>query len=273
VANCALGWPIYSDNSVLYTPSYSGGNWLAALPLTNLKDRRVGLVARSTNALAASTQFDVDLGVARAVGLLAIVGHNLSPSATVRWIGGTSAGGTQVYDSTAEAVTYSGATAEDRVGLDFTIVKVPSSVQTARYWGLRISDTANADGYVEMGRVIIAGKFQPTVNLAPGAGMPFEDDTVRTVTDGSSAVYDAKPVRRVATFLLDHQTEAESFNSVYKMQYQLGKSGQVLFVFDTADTTYLHLRSFLGVMTELNGLQYPWADRRQATPFRIVEEL
>lgn len=273
MANCAFGFPIYSDDSVSYTPSYGSGSWEADLPLTNLKDRRLSLKARSTNDDAASTLFDVDLGVARSVGLIALAGHNISAGATWQITGGTSSGGNQVYDSGPLNMTFSAATAEDRVGIDFAAVHIPASAQSARYWRIAITDTSNADGYVEIGRCIIAGKVVPTVNMAPGAHMPLEDDTIRTITDGSSAVYDAKPVRRVATFMLDHQTESESFGSFWKMQRLLGRSGQVFFCFDTADTTYMHERSFLGVLAELNGLQYPWVDRRQATAFKVVEEL
>src|SRR5262245_42530055 len=82
--NCMIGWPIWSDVGPLGSPTLSGGSWLVALPLTNLQDRRLARVARSTNDDAASTQFDVDLTVARSIRVISLVNHNLSLAATVR---------------------------------------------------------------------------------------------------------------------------------------------------------------------------------------------
>lgn len=84
MANCVLGWPIYSDTGVLYTPALSGGSWSADLPLTNLKDRNLDTVARSSNALTASTQFSIDLGASRASRVLSLWKHNLSGTGMVR---------------------------------------------------------------------------------------------------------------------------------------------------------------------------------------------
>lgn len=273
MSNCAVGWPNYLDDTVLYTTSISGGSWEADLPLTNLKDRRVHKKARSTNDDAASTQFDVDLGVARSIGIIALVGHNISPGATWRITGGTSSGGSQVYDSGALNMTFSAEDAEDRDGIDFAAVHIPASAQSARYWRIAITDTSNTDGYVEIGRAVIAGKFQPTVNMLTGPRLGLETPTVRSETDGGGFVFDAKPVRRTMRFVLDHQTQAEALGTVWKMQRQLGTSGQLFWVYDSADTTYMHERAFLATMRELDGLLEPRVDTRYATAFELVEEI
>lgn len=273
MANMALCWPIYSDDSVSYTPAFSGGSWDATLTLANLKDRRLSLVARSSNALAASTLFNVDLGVVRSVGTVALVGHNLSVGATWRVKAGTTSGASDVYDSGALSLTFSAATAEDMVGINFPAVHIPASAQSARYWRIEITDTSNADGYVEIGRCLIGGKVSPTINMNLGVQLGLETPTVRTETDGSSFVFDAKPVRRTARFVLDHATAADGQGTQWKMQRLLGTSGQMLFVFDTADTAYMHERSFLCTMRQLNGLEFPYVDGRTRTAYELVEEL
>lgn len=73
-----IGYPLYGDNSVSHTPAYSGGAWDSDLPLSNLKDRRLARVARSTDTKLASTRLHLDLGVARSVGILAIPKHTMS---------------------------------------------------------------------------------------------------------------------------------------------------------------------------------------------------
>jgi hypothetical protein len=78
MARVLFGFPIWSDVSTLYTPTLSGGSWVAGLPLTNLQAREQALVARSSSAAVADTQFTVDMGTARAVRCLAMAGHNFS---------------------------------------------------------------------------------------------------------------------------------------------------------------------------------------------------
>jgi hypothetical protein len=273
VANLVLGYPFYSDVSVSYTPALSGGSWEADLPLTNLQDRRLHKVARSTNDDAASTQFNIDLGVARSVGLLALPKHNLSAGATVQWKGGTSAGDDDVYDSGALALTFSGVSAEDRDGINFAHVHIPATAQSARHWTCEIVDTSNADGYVELGRLVIAGAYTPTINMNVGAKLGLETDTERSVTDGGAAVFNAKPVRRNAMFVLDHLTTAEAMDSAWKLQRKAGTAEQVFFVFDKSDTTYMHERAFLGTLRELSALEYAYVDGRSAMGFAVVEEL
>lgn len=272
MANCAFGWPVYSDVGVTYTPVFSAGSWLAALPIANVQDRRPSKVARSTNALAASSTFRVDLGVARPVGILALVGTNLSAAATVQWKGGTSAGASDVYNPGALAVSFSAVSAEDRDGIDFPVVLVPAAAQTARHWECVITDTANTDGYIDIGRVIVAGKYQPTMNWSVGANLGLEDDTERVVTEGGAALYTEKSVRRVKRMVIENLAEAEAFANLWKMQRIAGVKRQVFFITDTADTTLMHERSFLAVMRQLNGLEYPYP-LRNAVALELVEEL
>ncbi len=441
MANVLFGWPIYSDTSPLYTPSLSGGSWLAGLPLTNLKDRRVHRVARSSSDAVADTVFTVDLGVARSVRALALVGHNISSAGKVRvrgfsavpaleltaigtgafatgWtdvgtptrvadavtssdgvtldtLGDDAAGAAEgkqrnvaftgnavktiafrvkkdtstasivflrddtavadrlrveitwsgtvpvlafttgslisstligdgvyrivvatasvtaantnvigffpaynaassvaltgtthfgdvfawdaatdslVYDSGRVDALPSGTDAESRDGWVPTWAKVPSAAQTARYWRVNIDDTTNADTYVEIGRLIIAGGYQPTYNMSVGARLGLETSTVRTETDGGAAIYQTRPRRRHATMLLEGIAEAESFGAPFTMQQVAGTSGQLFFVFDPEDTTLLWRRSFLAVLRELSPIEYTHPTFN-AQPFAVVEEL
>lgn len=90
MSNLLIGFPIYSDAGTLYTPTFSGGSWNSSLPLTNLQDRRLAKVARSTDATVASTLFEIDLKAARRIGCIALPKHTLSQAATVRFRGASS---------------------------------------------------------------------------------------------------------------------------------------------------------------------------------------
>jgi hypothetical protein len=78
MANAGFLWPLYEMAGVTYTPAFSGGDWEATLPLTNLADRRLAKVARSSDTELASTRLHLDLGVARSIGGIAIPKHTLS---------------------------------------------------------------------------------------------------------------------------------------------------------------------------------------------------
>lgn len=79
MANLTLSWSNRTDAATL-----AGGSWVATLPLANLKNRQLQKVARTTNAQTTSTQFTIDLGQARNIGVLALVAHNISVSGKVR---------------------------------------------------------------------------------------------------------------------------------------------------------------------------------------------
>ena len=272
MANAAFGWPVFSDAGVTYTPTLSGGAWSSDLPLTNLQDRRLAKVARSDDATAASTQFIIDLKVARAVGVLGLFGHNISAAATVQWLGGTTSGGSEVYAGSAVAVSYSAYSAEDLDGYTPAIILVPASAQTARYWTCKVVDTTNADGYVEIGRATVCGIYQPAINILVGAGAGLDTQTERKDTDGGADIFQAKAIRRSWNIILDDISESEAMTKAWRMQRLLGKHGQCVFLFDSADS-YQHERAILATLEELGGLDYPYAVARNRTALRIREAL
>lgn len=268
-----FGWPIYSDRNAVYTPTFSGGSWETTLPASNLGDRRLARVARSTDALLASTTFDVDLKAPRAVGLLALPKHGMSTSAQVRWRGSSIAGdySSPVYDTGWLTVWPSGATVEDLDGLNVSHVHVLPDLETARYWRCEISDASNAAGYVQLSRVVVAGTWYPSTTAAIGAKIGLESLTERVVSDGGAALYRSRPVRRYWDFTIPMIEETEAFAQAFKMQRQLGSHGQLFFVWDTADS-YMHERAFLCVLRELTVVEYPFA-ALNSVPFRLLEEL
>jgi len=96
----------------------SGGQWESLLPLTNLKDGRLGKVARSDDATVYDTRFRFDLGANYVLRALALVNHNLTTAARWRVKVGTSpldVDYTAADDPRDERVSYSGAANRTRV--------------------------------------------------------------------------------------------------------------------------------------------------------------
>jgi hypothetical protein len=276
MSNCMLGFPVWSDAGPSQTPTYGSGSWLAALPVSNIADRRLSKVARSTDATAANTKLRVDLGTARAVGVVAVLIPNLTKTSTptIQWKGGTTAGGTDVYNPGAVTAWPTGIVAEDVTSWDGTIMNVwltafPNS--TARHWELDIVDTANADGYLDVARVIIAGSTGLSVTLDDGAQMGVESNTTSEDTDGGATLYSSKRRRRNDKFNISNLTNADALGTLHKMMFSLGTSGQVFWVPDPADTTYGWKRNYLGVLKELSPLQ--GNSTRWNTAFSVREEL
>jgi hypothetical protein len=229
-------------------------------------------VARSSDALAASTQFDVDLGVARSVRLIALPTHNFTSAATVEVDAGTSLGASDVRNGAAVAAWPAGETAESTDGINVGYVLVLPANLSARYWRIKIVDTGNPAGYVQLGRVFIADAYQPAVNAAYGLKLGWATDSARIRSDGGALIHQARPRYRTADFVLPEQGIDAVLSGVFAALHRLGTHTQLYFVFDAADTTHLFRRSFLCAWRELSALEMATFDRYQV-PIALVEEL
>jgi hypothetical protein len=272
MANLLLAAPNWADVSVLHTPALSGGSWSAALPLANLQDRRVARVARASDALAASTQFNLDMGTARATRVVALVGHNFTSAATVEVDGGTSAGASDVYNGSAVAAYPAGETTETLEGLTPAYLLVLPSVLTFRHLTVKIADTSNPAGYVQVGRLFVANAYQPTINAQYGLQQGFDDDSTSVNADGGATIHSERRKRRWATFTLPEIPAAEALASLFPLLHRQGTTRQWYFVFDPTDTTHLFRRSFLCRFRELGALEMATLER-YGKPVALVEEL
>ena len=256
MANC-----LFADPDRTLSATLSGGSWSAGLPLANLKDRLTTKVARTTNALAASTKFDLDLGALRNLRLLALLYGNLSTAATVRWQLYTDSGYTQlVHDTGALPVPWAAIDAETLTDWrpDFHCV-LPSTL-TARYLRVEILDTANAAGYIEIGRALAMPAWQPAVNIA--YGNPLHYDHSATVIEralGGPRYAGRRRPLRLQHLELPSLSSAEAHQAILEMQRTLGRDGELFFVHDPdASDFYLRQRSFLATMDEANPLEQPY---------------
>lgn len=273
MSNCIFGFPIYSDVGVSFTPALSGGDWESDLPLTNVQDRRTAKVARSADATEAATTFDVDLGTTRSVRVIAILLPNITTSATIRARASTvSDFASTVYDSGVVAAWPSGIDAEESEGMNVWTTLVLSSAQNARYVRINIADTGNADGYVDVARLIVAGGWQPSVNFDQGFRLGVTSASESKETDGAAMVHDERPRRRTVAGVHSFLAESEAMANGFDMQRIVGTTRQVYFVYDPDDTTHMHRRAFPGVFRELSPMEHT-VYSRWGFPFQIVEEL
>ena len=259
MANALLGYNNLIDGATL-----SGGSWFAALPLTNLQDRRLGVLARSTDATTASTKFDTNLGSAQSIRIIALVNHNLSNAATFRVKGSSSSSfATTVYDSGALDVwpaAYLATVTDNGTGIWTRALCLPSAT-SAQYWRVEITDTANTAGYVQFGRLFIGPAWQPEINIAYNGGITVEDTSVIQTAIGGADYFDERPRVRILRFSTNYMTEADAMNYAYEIQNRMGVTSEVFVVWNPDDTTHAPRRQFLARLRSLSAITNPYADQ------------
>lgn len=286
MANVFLAWQNRTDEGTL-----SGGSWQASLPLANLQNRQVQKVARSSNALAASTQFVLDLGQARSIGVLALVVHNISVTGSVRITASDSpAFSTLYYDSGAVPVWPSGMVPqallewEDdnfwlgtlsqnaRAGFQSPYIHILPSAVNMRYWKVEVIDTANPDGFVQIGRLFLAQGWRPGINYAFGAELGYQDPTLVETSLSGAEFFDVRSRYRAFGFELQFMTGAESYGYALELQRLAGISGEVLLVPDSDDAANMPRRAFVGRLQQLSTIPQVQPDAFRAS-FQIKELL
>jgi hypothetical protein len=262
VANIGLSYPNRAIGA-----TYSGGSWLAGLPAANAGTRDLAQVARSTNDDTASTVLQIDLGAAYPLRAFALVNHNLSSAATWEVDLGSSSGGTQVLNGSAVDAWQLSAfdTTVAALGVDdgayqrsdYAAILVLGQAYTARYITIRIADTTNADGYVQLGMVWAGGLFVPAVNPVYGALQHTHvDQSTLARTESGAVLSTARRRLRRASFTLPALSESEA-DVVHEMQRVVGMADDVLYVPDVADAAKQQRLGFVGQMTEMRPLEYP----------------
>jgi hypothetical protein len=251
------------------TSTVTLGSW--TLAASNVGDPDITKVARSTNDATSSTKFCVDLGAAYALRAFALINHNLSSAAQWRILLGTTAGASDVYAGTLAnwlSVTFDSSMAalgmQDgeylRDGTPALIVL--STLYSARYVTVEISDTSNPDNYVQIGRFFCGGGFIPTYNAAYGLKDGWTDLSTKDYSE--SGVLWATPRRRLrkVQFVLEDLSLDEG-DILHEMQRVLGEIDEVLYVPDIADMAVSQRYGMLGTIAEMSDLEYPFYRSRK----------
>ena len=255
--NIILGY-----NNLIDAATLSGGIWNGSYPITNLQTRYLTQKARSADDRAESTLINIDLGSAKAVRAFGAIATNISASgATYRLrLGNDNTFAVTLYDS--GTVSANAQTPDLILGL--------SSAVTARYGRLEITDTSNASGYVEIGRLFIGPALAPATNYNRGADLGYVSRSAVQQSLGGVDHYDARTPRRLFQFALDWLTEAEAHSQALALQRLCDITGEVLLVRDPDDVTYNQQRHFLGRLQQLGPIKNPYLTVHQAG-FEILE--
>lgn len=277
--------PLTSDGGTL-----SGGSWRGTTPLTNLQDPVMQKKARSLDATTGSTTFDVVLTGIEPIRVIALIGHNLSLDATWQVRAYSDAGFTTlVYDSGSldayppvytsldleweDAEFWDGKPSlEDLEHLPLTSIHITDDLEAWQYWRISISDTTNADGYVDMQRFILSEGLIPPYNYGYGATLEYVDESNSETNLGVAEYIDEKDLYRVFKFKLNRYTMEQAHTQVMDLVAKVGSKKQVFVVGDPTDSINLQRRSFLGRLRRLSPLEYDSFDNA-ASSFEIKESV
>lgn len=251
-------------------PTLAGGSWADAAPVSRLATWPLADTARSTSALASSTQIELTWGASAPVAqVLCLLAHNLSAAATVRWVRSATPGGATVSDS-GPAAAWAFAPRE-RDGHAYCVMVLQTAAVAAVHETIEIVDDGNADGYIEIGRLFIGPLVSPM--YGPAYGLRDSVADLSTVTRAESGA-DWPTVRRrqrSVTFTMPWLTLAEG-DALHELERTDGTTGEVAWLPDYADPARRQRYGFVGRLRELSGLEYP-AWRMRSKAFSIEQRM
>lgn len=221
--NICLVYPNAIDTATLSaSPAF-----LASLPLENVQDPARGRVAR-TPGLAVQS-ITGNLAAAARLSALVISHHNLSVAASVRlrcWRDHNQAG-PLMYDSGAVALGSGmiawGTFAWGDPGMpndDFTprLAAHYFAAVVAASFSLEITDTANTDTYLEIGRLVLGDLWRPEFNIALGGELSWADGSKQSRTDGGSLRTETRAQWRRWSFDLSYLSDTERAELMAKLR-------------------------------------------------------
>lgn len=271
MANIMLGFPNRIDSATL-----SNGAFAPTLPLTNLQQRLIGVVARTVDATLASTKFDINLGTIQKIRVLNLTDHNLSLRASYRVTAATdSTFTTLLYDSAwpmvwPEVYPYGtleweddnfwegGYTLEEISGYTTSFTHILPTNIRAQYWRIEINDTLNPDGYVQIGRPFIGPAWQPINNMSYGNSLAWETKTVVDEAISGAEYFDHRVPYRVARISIDWMSQDEAFAQAFELMRRAGTDQEILYIHDPDDTVHALRRRFLSRIRTLNPIENPY---------------
>ncbi len=230
-----IAWDNLADSAALSASSEQASAPGANVQIVHLSRKWVAVEGVNSASLV------FDMGSSVACGILAVLGANLTATATLRLrasdADSTGAAGDK-YDST---LINAGAKAGYGAAYHWF------AAATARYWRLDLADASVTT--LEVGRIFLGPKWTPADNQSYGWQVTPLDESKVTESYGHQSFADERPQRRLLEFGLDWHTEAEMYGNAFAMARSAGITKDVLAVHDTAGAGYLSEQSVFGLCT------------------------
>lgn len=236
--NALIGFPRTGSYFTL-----SGGDWDATYPVTNLQELPLSNIARTFDATTGSTIITGNATAPITVGVLALIGHNLSQSAQIRTICWSDTGASVVaLDTGVEDVWPTTYSFEDLRGARWNwyrrVCNPGVDGIAVGAFQIEITDTGNTAGYIQAGYLEIAECFDPTYNFSWGSqcGHQWRSQVVQAI--GGAEVVDRRDKPRLFRGNFEFTTNSDALSKFYEMERQLDMDEPFLWVPYPDDTDH-----------------------------------
>jgi len=140
-----------------------------------------------------------------------------------------------------------------------------------RYMRLRIEDTSNEDGYVELPRLFVAGGWFGGVYIDIGASLGWETTTTLRRSKANAKFYNKGVQYRRFVFRVPNVEVDEALQQAADMVKRVGVHRQVYMVIDKDDALNRHRVCFIGHLARLDPQEFVNFDAN-SVPFAIEED-
>lgn len=216
-----IAWDNKADAALLTTDSE-----IATLPGANVQQPHISRKWHTAPGVK-SAYLLFDMGSALACALLAVLGTNLTPAATVRVRASTSDPTAVAGDLLDTGVIAAG------VKTGYGAIYKAVSLTTARYWRVDLADAAVPDN-LQVGRVFLGPSWQPTINMQLGWHIQPLDASDVQESWGGQEFADERPKRRLLNFDIAFIAKTEMFANAFAMARAAGITRSVLGIPDIA---------------------------------------
>lgn len=220
-----LGWQNLGD-----TGTVTAGGEAAGFPATNVQHPQVSRKWHSSGFGSAGQNLIWDLGTSQTCGVMALMGLNLSSSATIRIrssdLSSSVTANLEVDTGTVSAGVVSG---YGNIFKTFT----PTA---SRYWRVDLTDATMTATQVHVGRVFLGPYWQPTYGHSYGWSVGWMDPSAPFKSRGGQTYVDARTQFRILSFSLDWNSAAQMFDNAFALAKANGRVTDVLAIPDTTGT-------------------------------------
>jgi hypothetical protein len=143
-----------------------------------------------------------------------------------------------------------------------------------RYLRITITDeySESLRNYIDIGRLIIGKRLNTQFNMAFGASLRYEDESIVQPSIGGELFADRRAKKRVMRFTHSELSKAEALSGALDLQRISGITEEVLVIADADDTAFGFKRDFLGRLRGTSDIEH-WAPAIYKTSYEIEEIL
>lgn len=260
MTNCAIGYVNRIDATGV---TFSASAEVAIDPAQNVADSQVG---KRWRILAITGTLSVDFLSAVSMDVFSAFqpwdaehtarGWNmLSATDTVRWKLGSTVGGTDGYDSGSIACNIAAGYG--------AAVHVAPATKTGRYLEFSFNAASYAtkvvpQTFTDWGRLWCGPLITPSINPVYGYADEWRDSSEVSIAPRSGVEFvDELWQQRAVAFELNYLNEAEGRGTFKELSRVAGIRGQVLFMRDPSDSTYLPTEAILGRLERTAPIIHP----------------